>query len=422
MGKEQLSDSRFGKWGWSMVIYSALLYFFNTGTATDGLNIYTGAFKSTYGLDPNTLLACATPAGIIGVIGAIVGGRLILKIGARRLSLIMLVISGTAFGLFGFLGRTTLSFLVLMSLFTFTTAICGLIVTTSLMNNWFPRKKGIALGWATMGAPLSSMAFVPLLSGLASTFGIGIACAVIGVLIVVLGLLTPIWVRDYPEEVGAYPDNIKNEKIDVSSQLGELQRYKSPFTIGRLLKDKDMWLIACGFGFLWIVTGGLMSQFVPRMVSVGFEQSQGILMLSVSAVFGVVGSYFWGWVDQKTNTKLASVVYALCYIVALLLLIQGSKAAAYASVVFIGFGVGGLLNLMPSLVISVYGRYDFGSANGLVTPIASLLQKFTFIIMAALLQVSQGSFLLPYAVFIGIDVVGAVFLMLVTNKCKGKVD
>ena len=40
--------------------------------------------------------------------------------------------------------------------------------------------------------------------------------------------------------------------------------------------------------------------------------------------------------------------------------------------------------------------------------------------MAILLTASGGDFTLPYAVFIGVDVLGMILLLCVTNKCKGK--
>ena len=89
-------------------------------------------------------------------------------------------------------------------------------------------------------------------------------------------------------------------------------------------------------------------------------------------------------------------------------------------ILFVGFGIGGLLNLMASLVIAVYGRYDFMAANSLVSPIASLIQKAAFVVLAVGLTASHGDYTLPYAIFIGVDVVGMILLLLVTNKCKGK--
>lgn len=184
-----------------------------------------------------------------------------------------------------------------------------------------------------------------------------------------------------------------------------------------------MWCIALSFGLMWMVTGGIMSQLVPRLMSVGYSQPTALLMLTIAAVIGLAGSYFWGWLDQKIGTKPASCVYAVSYIIALLLMIFAQvHVFNYIALVFVGLGIGGLLNLMPSLVAAVYGRYDFMAANSLVSPIAALLQKGAFALMAILLAKSGGDFTLPYAVFVGIDILGMILLLCVTKKCKGKQD
>ena len=425
MGKptnKQLTNSKFGPWGWSMILYAFLLYYFWAGLSVDALNVYPEAFAALHGWDPNVLLGFATPAGIIGVLGGIVFGRLIMKTGARNLSAVTLIVTGLIYILFGRVSSPTM-FLVCLTLFTFMANAFGLIVTSTLMNNWFPRKKGIALGWATMGAPLCTATFVAILSGLFGKFGVPTGCTIVGVVVVIFGLASLVWVKDYPHDVGAYPDNIRDEGVDLKAQAEAVRSHKSAFTVSKLLRDKDMWCMALGFGLLWMVTVGIVSQFVPRMISVGNSQPTALMMLTVAAVVGLFGSYFWGWLDQKVGTKTASVVYSASYIIALLLLIFAKLPIfTYIAIVFVGLGIGGLLNLMPSMVISVYGKYDFTAANSLVSPIASLLQKFAFLIMAVLLGVSGGDYALPYGVFIVIDVIGAALLLCVTGKCKGKQD
>ena len=418
--KNVLTNSNFGKRGWSMIIYSFLMYYFWAGLAVDGLNIYTGAFAETYGMDPNTLLGYATPAGIIGVVGGLIAGKLLIKTGIRNMSSWALIITGVIYVFFGHFANTHTMFLVFLSLFTFVSMAFGLIANSALISNWFPRKKGIALGWATMGAPACTATFVAILAILVATQGVGTACTIIGAVVVVLGIISFFWVKDYPEQVGAYPDNIKEGADELATQLKALKEYKSPFTTKVLLRDKDMWLIALGFGCLWMVTVGVVSQFIPRMMSVGYDQPTALMMLTIAAVIGLAGSYFWGWLDQKVGTKQATLVYTISYVVALALLIIGTPVATNIAIVFVGLGIGGLLNLMPSMVITVYGRYDFPAANALVSPIASLMQKGAFIIMALALVSSGGDFTMPYAIFIGIDIIGAVLLMFVTKQCKGK--
>ena len=420
MENKQLTNSKFGKWGWSMIIYTAVLYYVWAGIGTDGLNLYPSFFSSVHGWDYNLLLGFATPAGIIGVVGGILFGRMVIKTGVRKLCCVTLIISGVLYAIFGFVQTPEMYFVVLTA-FTFVSQAYGLISTATLMGNWFPRKKGIALGWATMGAPLTTATFVTIMSTLYMNFGSGLGGSIMGIIIIILGIVSIFWVKEYPEEVGAYPDNIKDDSEQLSAQLQEMRTYKSPFTIRKLLKDRDMWLISIGFGMLWMVTVGVVSQFVPRMMSVGYDNGTSLMMLTIAAVFGILGSYFWGWLDQKIGTKKASCVYSAFYIIALLLLMFAKvEFLTYIAVLFVGFGIGGLLNLMASMVIAVYGRYDFMAANSLVSPIASLLQKAAFIIMAIALAQSGGDYTLPYTIFIIIDVIGMVLLLCVTNKCKGK--
>jgi len=420
MENKQLTNSKFGKWGWSMIIYTAVLYYVWAGIGTDGLNLYPGFFSAVHGWDYNLLLGFATPAGIIGVVGGILFGRMVIKTGVRKLCCVTLIISGVLYAIFGFVQTPEMYFVVLTA-FTFVSQAYGLISTATLMGNWFPRKKGIALGWATMGAPLTTATFVTIMSTLYMNFGSGLGGSIMGIIIIILGIVSIFWVKEYPEEVGAYPDNIKDDSEQLSAQLQEMRTYKSPFTIRKLLKDRDMWLISIGFGMLWMVTVGVVSQFVPRMMSVGYDNGTSLMMLTIAAVFGILGSYFWGWLDQKIGTKKASCVYSAFYIIALLLLMFAKvEFLTYIAVLFVGFGIGGLLNLMASMVIAVYGRYDFMAANSLVSPIASLLQKAAFIIMAIALAQSGGDYTLPYTIFIIIDVIGMVLLLCVTNKCKGK--
>ena len=422
MDNKQLTNSKFGKWGWSMVIYTMLLYYFWAGLSVDGMNVYTTAFANTYGMDSNVLLGFATPAGIIGVIGGILFGRLVIKTGVRKLCSWALIITGVLYAIFGF-SSTPAMYLITLSAVTFVAQAFGLIGTATIMGNWFPRKKGIALGWATMGAPLCTATFVAILSGLYGKIGVATSSVVVGVVVVILGIVSFFWIKNYPEEVGAYPDNIPEDREKQAAALAEMKNYKSSFTIGKLLRDKDMWLISIGFGLLWMVTVGIVSQFVPRMISVGYDPAKALMMLTIAAVFGLIGSYFWGWLDQKVGTKPASVVYALSYIIALLLLIFAKvEILTYVAILFVGFGIGGLLNLMASMVIAVYGRYDFTAANSLVSPIAALLQKGAFVIMAVALAKSGGDYTVPYMIFIGIDVIGMILLMFVTGKCKGKQD
>ena len=202
-----------------------------------------------HGWDSNQLLGFATPAGIIAVFGGIFFGRMLMKTGIKKMSGFALIVTGILYAVFGFVNSPIL-YLICLTAFVFFSMAFGLICTAALMGNWFPRKKGIALGWATMGAPICTATFVAIMSALYGMLGIPKAHIVMGAVMVVLGIASFFWVKDQPSEVGAYPDNLPDGEEAYKEQMEEMKNYKSPFTVGRLLRDKDMWLISVGFGML----------------------------------------------------------------------------------------------------------------------------------------------------------------------------
>lgn len=49
----------------------------------------------------------------------------------------------------------------------------GYISGGDLVTQWFPKKKGIVMGYTTMGHNLASVAYVPLITFLVGRYGIG---------------------------------------------------------------------------------------------------------------------------------------------------------------------------------------------------------------------------------------------------------
>ena len=100
------------------------------------------------------------------------------------------------------------------------------LVPNNIMNIWFPKKKGLALGWASMGLPLCTATIVVIFSiiGNPEVSYLGLA-----VLMFIFGIVSIFWLKDTPEEVGATPDN---EPIDLetanalkAAQMEEAKKY-----------------------------------------------------------------------------------------------------------------------------------------------------------------------------------------------------
>ena len=149
------TKSNFGKWGWSTIILCAIAYFFSGSLGTDGLNIYVPALVDANGFDRATLLSFATYGGWVGIIAALIYGNIAMKKGSKLILIPTLVVAGITFISMGYTKSIAIACLS-MAILSICTAGFGTVAPNNIMNTWFPTKKGIALGWATMGFPMAT--------------------------------------------------------------------------------------------------------------------------------------------------------------------------------------------------------------------------------------------------------------------------
>ncbi|MEF2074278.1 MFS transporter [Consotaella aegiceratis] len=375
------TKSNFGGRGWSIIVFQALMFWFSAGITTHGLNVVLPTLTGTYGLDNTRLLAWATPASWAGVVAGFLCAKMADKWGAKFTILISLVLASLAWGLLG-LSSTVAAFVICFAAVQFFGTGFGYIGGPTLMANWFPLKKDLALGWTTMGQAFSSAFFVPVLAFFLATFGPVYGFSGMSVMMMVLFVLIAAFVKNKPEELGCYPDNDPHS----TEKLAALHAQEGPvpeLTTGRLLRNKDVWLIGLGSGCVYIVLVGIISQIVPRLMALGYDLNTAVLYMMISALVGVPGAFFWGWLGQAMSTRLALVVYMAWWFVAVVLnMFELNPVILWASLLMIGFSLGGATNLTTSIVASKFRRELFVKAFGIIHPIQSVVRCFAFSILA----------------------------------------
>ena len=90
----------------------------------------------------------------------------------------------------------------------------------------------------------------------------------------------------------------------------------------------------------------------------------------------------------------------------------------YLSVFMIGIAIGGIGNLFPSMTATLFGRYDFVRAMGVLNPITNIVRSFAFIIMGAGLS-ATGNYYLAYGIVAALSVVGIILVACIDEKQIG---
>ncbi|PKU26119.1 MFS transporter [Telmatospirillum siberiense] len=374
--------SNFGGRGWAIIIIEAALLWISSGSVVHGLNIILPVVSSAYGLDYTVLLGWATPASWASILAGFLGAKVCERKGPKFLILISLSIGGLCFGLLGTWGTTT-GFVTLFSIVCFFDSSFAYVGGPSLIANWFPRKKGLALGWCTMGQTFSTATYVPFLAFMFATFGVQKGMWGIPAVMLVMFLVVAFVATNTPEQSGCTPDNVPMTALEIEEGRREQEAYVCPFTTRQLLGMKDVWFMGLSFGGIYIVIVGLLSQLVPRLMAIGYDQGTAILYLSVAAIAGVPGAYLWGWLSQKIGIKKCAIAYALWYTAALILnIFELNTVTLWISLLMIGEALGGATNMSMSIVAEKFPRRAFVKAWGIVNPIQSVVRCCAFAILA----------------------------------------
>lgn len=416
--------NNFGKMGWAIIIYTLLIYLFSC-VINDTINVTMGVFAGVLGTDQNSLLPFAAVGGFVGVVLSLISGVIIAKKQVKVPTAVLFFAFAVVWALTG-QARSVPMFALMTILGTAIANTINLVCTQQIMSNWFPKKKGIALGWATMGMPVSSAVMVAVFQGL---FGVSIAAPywLMALICVLMGIVTLVWFKNYPEEAGAYPDNEPVDPEEQKKTLEFMNSYKSPWTVGRLFKTKEFWMLVFIFGFLFIGLVATVAQLIPRFNSLGLDTNTGIIWLTIASVIGIPGSFFWGWLDQKVGTGKTNKIFCAIWAVTMILSAVGmavrSVPLTIFTVVLYACLNGGLGNLMPSMFISIFGRYDFAQANKVGMPIVICLRSVALIIVPAILTAAGADQAMGFRnVFIVISVlsvIAAVLAFLIKDKNIG---
>lgn len=97
-----------------------------------------------------------------GLLGPI-EGYLTDRVGTRRLVLIGLLIMGAGFLLFGQVNHLWVFYLAFLVM-ALGQGLSGWLPITTMLNNWFVRRRSSAMGWSNSGSRLGGLLLIPLLA------------------------------------------------------------------------------------------------------------------------------------------------------------------------------------------------------------------------------------------------------------------
>ena len=217
-----------------------------------------------------------------------------------------------------------------------------------VVSAWFDRGRGRALAAVMAGSGLGSVVFPPLVQSLISSYGWRAAYALLGAVVLALGI--PLAVLFLYEPAKGSSSALPPQASESAS--GNV--FSIPF-LG----------IALALLLFSFATNGLYAHWAPLLTDGGVAPSVAALVLSVAGFAALVSKLLTGYLlDRFRANRIAALLVVLCALGFICILSRHSQSTALASAILVGVGMGAESDVVPYLLTRYFGLARFSELYG----------------------------------------------------------
>lgn len=349
-------------YGWVIIAIAALSQFFSGPGQTYSNSIFIDYYIEQFGWSRSTVSGVYSAATLAAGFLLFFIGRLIDRNGSRKMAVIVSLALAAACLFNSFVMNLLMLFIGFFFIRLLGQGSMALI-SSSLIPQWFVKKRGRAISIAAIGGLVSSAAFPLLNVWLIDAFGWRVSWLILGAIIVVC--FTPLaffLIQNTPEDMGLLPDNGKGGNID-----DKMPRPKEvSWTVQEAAKTRSFWLLLTCAAIPGIVNTGLTFHLVSIFAERSLPRETAAAILSMTALIGLPVTFLAGRLLEhiKIQYMLAFVFFG--EIVAVLLIHHmDSLPAAVAFGLVWGTSMGIERIVMSVVWPNYFGRKHIGSISGI---------------------------------------------------------
>ena len=361
-------------YGWWMLIITSVMSFFASGIFFRGFTVFVPAIRDSLNISQaqtNLIFSLARAEG--GLEGPF-AGWLIDRFGNRRLLIPSLMLSVLGYfvlsqfvsGFWSF----TLVYLLMVSLGN---SIAFQHAMFAGINQWFRRRRSLAISILAAVASLGGLFIVPSMNGVIEKWGWEMASLAAGVAYLIVLLPLSFLFRNRPEDMGLLPDGDTTAPTAAGRGAGGRRRVLRDYTVREALHTRAYWLLMLGAGLRMIATLGILVSIVPILEDKGVSRQMAAnltgLMFGINFLSRLVLGYFG---DQWPKGLILSGTLA-AEAVAFVFLYYGDWNAGVLGIALImvfialeGFGDGAGIIIWAALG-DFFGRDRFATLRGYIT-------------------------------------------------------
>ncbi|MBQ9069366.1 MAG: OFA family MFS transporter [Eggerthellaceae bacterium] len=281
----------------------------------------------------------------------------------------------------------------------------------TVVQKWFPDKRGMAVGVCAGAMGLAPLLFAPLGTMFIETYDVFTAFKLCGIIFLVVRVVFGLGVKEAPDgylPAGYTPS--EEELVVKGTNVTTRDMFKQPV-----------------FYLLWVIllfgdVSGLMLTSQAAAIAtnmVGLTAAQGTALVAIMAVASFSGRFGFGTLSDKIGRFQTLGIVMVMFIVAMGILFPrvNSFPMFIVAIVMVGFAYGSIMAIMPSIVSDVFGTKHFGMNWGIFFG-AFTAASFIGPMAAATIETSTGSFVPAFYFAAALAVVGLALLPIAAKANK----
>ncbi|MDP7578616.1 MAG: MFS transporter [SAR202 cluster bacterium] len=399
-------------YGWWIVGIAGFMITLMSISVFQGLGTLLVGLERHFGWSRTAMSGAFALARIEGAILGPIEGFLIDRLGSRRLILIGYIIMG-----FGFLLLSRVDslwqFYVVFLVITLGSGLGGWLANLSLINNWFARRRSLALAAAMSGVHFGGF-LVPLLALGMESHGFRWTSMGTGIfLLIIIGPVTRV-IRNRPEDHGLQPDG-EDLPATMPDQVTSQPAPDSEanYTVAQALKTPVFYIITIAHLSSSVAAVTLALHLVPKLTDIGFSLSTAGVVVLTYTVIALPAQFGAGYIADRFPKPLVIFTLIVMQSTGIAVLAWANNATmVYLFALLYGIGFGGRLPLFTAIRGEYFGRKAFATIMG-ISQFPSSLLMVGAPLFAGYMFDTTGSYTVPFAMFAIFGFLGAILMLFV---------
>ncbi len=379
-------------------------------TVFQGVGTFFVALERNFGWNRTTLSGAFALSRAEGALLGPIEGFLVDRLGTRRMVVIGYFVMGIGFIFYSQI-QEVWHFYVAYLAISLGSGVGGWIAIVTLINNWFSRRRALAMSIAVSGVQLGGF-LVPLMAWGIENHDFRMTSLGIGVVLILVAVPASRMMRNLPEDMGLRPDGAA-PRVAANSGPSETQPDEVvEMTPKQALRTVAFWVIAVArlTSVVSIIT--LSVHLVPKLTDSGISLITANFVVTLYTFVAFLSGFVAGYLTDRTSKVLVLFVCMFLQAAAMTILaLTDSLPMAVVFAVLWGAGFGGRVPLLTAIIGDFFGRKNFGSILGINMVPSNVAMIFAPLFAGFMFDLRQ-SYFIPFITFAIMGFIGTFVILL----------